>query len=172
MRILETIIVEGRNDESALLAAVEANVICTHGYGIKKETLDLIETAYKTTGIIIFTDPDYAGDEIRKRLTGLYPNAKQAFLARDLTEKEGDVGIENASTENIIFALEMARAISMESSGEFTVDDMFRMGLTGLPDSAKKRKELGNKLGIGSANCKSFLKRLNFMGIKKTDIEL
>ncbi len=172
MNILETIIVEGKDDEAALLSAVKANIICTHGYGIRKETLSLIETAYKTTGIIIFTDPDYAGEKIRKRLTMLFPNAKQAFLTQDLAEKDGDIGIENASSEDIVFALKSARATNYESSGEFTMDDMFRMGLTGLPDSAKRRRELGNKLGIGNANCKSFLNRLNFMGIKKTDIEL
>ena len=50
------------------------------------------------------------------------------------------------------------------------MDDMFELGLTGYPDSAEKRKELGKKLGIGNANAKAFLKRLNYMGIKKEDL--
>jgi len=170
MRIKETIIVEGRDDESAVLAAIDANIICTHGYGIRKETLDLIKKAYDTTGIIIFTDPDHAGEEIRKRLTGLFPSAKQAYLTRDDAEKKGDIGIENANPKAISKALEKAHAISAQSSDEFTMDDMFELGLCGLDDSAKRREELGKKLGIGNANAKTFLKRLNFMGITKEDI--
>ena len=48
MTLKETVVVEGRDDESAVLAAVSANVITTHGYGIRPETLELIKTAYET----------------------------------------------------------------------------------------------------------------------------
>ena len=170
MNIKETIVVEGKDDESAVLAALEANIIITHGYGINNSILELIKTAYEKTGIIIFTDPDHAGEEIRKRLTALFPDAKQAYLTQDEAEKAGDIGIENASPESILSALKKAHALTNESSGEFTMDDMFELGLTGYPDSAEKRKELGKKLGIGNANAKAFLKRLNYMGIKKEDL--
>ena len=55
-RIEQTIVVEGKDDVSAVLAAVDANVLWTHGYGINQNTLDLIKAAYERTGIIIFTD--------------------------------------------------------------------------------------------------------------------
>lgn len=170
MTIKETIVVEGKDDESAVLAALDANIIITHGYGINNSILELIKAAYEKTGIIIFTDPDHAGEEIRKRLTNLFPNAKHAYLTRDEAEKQGDIGIENASPESIISALQKAHALQKESSEEFTMDDLFDLGLTGYPDSAAKRKELGKKLGIGNANARTFLKRLNYMGIKKDDI--
>ncbi|MCQ2553838.1 MAG: ribonuclease M5, partial [Clostridia bacterium] len=60
MNIKETIVVEGKDDETAVLAAVDANIIITHGYGIRPQTIELIKKAYETTGIIIFTDPDHA----------------------------------------------------------------------------------------------------------------
>ena len=44
-RIKETIVVEGRDDQRAVLAAVDANIICTHGYGISASTLDAIVKA-------------------------------------------------------------------------------------------------------------------------------
>jgi len=169
MKIKETIVVEGKDDEAAVLAALDANIIITHGYGINNSILDLIKAAYEKTGLIIFTDPDHAGEEIRKRLTSLFPNAKQAYLTQDEAEKAGDIGIENAKPESIRAALEKAHALQHESSGEFTMDDMYELGLTGYPDSAEKREQLGKKLGIGNANAKTFLKRLNYMGIKKDD---
>ncbi|MDO5331649.1 MAG: ribonuclease M5 [Bacillota bacterium] len=170
MNIKETIVVEGRDDETAVLAAIDANVICTHGYGIRPETISVIEKAYNTTGIIIFTDPDHAGEEIRKRLTGLFPNAKQAFLTKSQAEKEGDIGIENAKPVDIISALEKASAIKTDSIVTFTIDDLVMLGLAGTDNSAIKRAEVGKGLGIGSANVKTFLKRLNYMGITKEEL--
>ena len=52
MTLKETVVVEGRDDESAVLAAVSANVITTHGYGIRPEKLELIKPAYDSCGIV------------------------------------------------------------------------------------------------------------------------
>ena len=59
--IAETIIVEGRDDTNSIKRAVAAETIETHGFGIRRETWELIDKAYRTTGIIVFTDPDHAG---------------------------------------------------------------------------------------------------------------
>ena len=61
MIIKEVIVVEGRDDTAAVKRACEAETIETHGYGIRKETWDLMDMAYRSKGIIIFTDPDRAG---------------------------------------------------------------------------------------------------------------
>ena len=170
MTIKETVVVEGRDDESAVLAAVSANVITTHGYGIRPETLELIKTAYDSCGIVIFTDPDHAGRKIRERLTELFPDARQAYLSQDQAERAGDIGVENASPEDIIRALEAAgcgegRAFEASGTAPATMDDMMRLGLAGAQDSAGKRARAGGRLGIGSPNAGTFLKRLSFLGI-------
>ena len=45
------------------------------------------------------------------------------------------------------------------------MDDMIRLGLAGAQDSAGKRARAGGRLGIGSPNAGTFLKRLNYLGI-------
>ena len=66
-RIKEIIVVEGRDDISAVKAAVDAEIIQVNGFAVrKKENIDRIRIAEKNKGIIILTDPDYAGNEIRK----------------------------------------------------------------------------------------------------------
>ena len=67
LKIKEAVVVEGRDDTIAVKKAAEALTIETHGFGIKKETWKLIEKAYENQGIIIFTDPDYSGEEIRRK---------------------------------------------------------------------------------------------------------
>ena len=69
-RIAEVIVVEGRDDTAAVLRAVEAITIETHGYGIARDTWERLEAAYRRTGLIIFTDPDHAGRMIRRALKG------------------------------------------------------------------------------------------------------
>ena len=100
--IEEIIIVEGRDDTAAVRRAVDAVTIETHGYGIRPSTWDVIDKAYESKGIIIFTDPDTAGEQIRRRLAERYPKVKHAFLDRSLAAKDGDIGIENASPEALI----------------------------------------------------------------------
>ena len=169
-RIKESIIVEGKDDESAVRKAVDCNVICTHGYGISEATINLIKAAYESCGIIIFTDPDHAGLSIRNKLTSLFPEAKHAYLTKNQAYKEGDIGIENAAPEDIRRALEAVASADAGGKSLFTESDMMRLGLSGNPDSANKRAELGEKLGIGYANSKTFLRRLQYLGISPDDI--
>ncbi|WP_130863057.1 ribonuclease M5 [Bacilliculturomica massiliensis] len=169
--IKEVIVVEGRDDESAVRRAVDAATIATHGYGIRKSTIELIRKAYEEKGIIVFTDPDFAGEQIRKRISGICPEAKHAYLTRREAEKDGDIGIENASPEDIRAALEKARCTAEEARREFTADDMQEYGLTGHPCASERRAAMGAALGIGYANGKTFLARLNHYGITREEFE-
>ena len=167
--IKEIIVVEGRDDEAAVKRAVDAETIATHGFGIKRETFARIEKAYAERGIIIFTDPDFAGEKIRKRLSERFPEGKHAFLPREEATKDGDVGIENADPESIREALSKAKPAISDRRIEFLQEDMFEYGLVGIPGAAEKRDKLGKQLGIGYGNSKVFLNRLNQYGIERQE---
>lgn len=167
--IKEIIIVEGRDDEAAVRRAVDAETIATHGFGIRPETFARIERAYAERGIIIFTDPDFAGEKIRKRLSQRFPEGKHAFLPREEASKDGDIGIENAGPESIREALAKVRATSFESRQEFRQEDMLEYGLAGVAGAAERRDKLGKELGIGYGNSKVFLNRLNQYGIERQE---
>ncbi|MDO4517632.1 MAG: ribonuclease M5 [Bacillota bacterium] len=181
MDIKETIVVEGRDDTAAIKRSLDALTIETHGFGIRNDTWSLIEKAYETTGIIVFTDPDHAGEQIRKRILERFPRAKEAFLDVDEATKDGDIGIENAKPEDIRRALSKVKEqigkdeASSEDKDrrhqEFTSQDMFNWGLTGSSDSAELRHRAGRALGVGFANGKTFLQRLNKFGISRAEVE-
>lgn len=170
MDIKETIIVEGRDDTAAVKRSVNALTIETHGYGIRPSTWELIKKAYETTGIIVFTDPDHAGEQIRKCMLDRFPGAGEAFLDRKDAELNGDVGIENASPEAIRAALAGAH-VAQHEADIFTSDDMFRLGMSGTTGAALLRQNIGKRLGIGFANAHTFLQRLNKFGIKRDELE-
>lgn len=169
--IKEAIVVEGRDDTAAINRAVNAVTIETHGFGMPEHIWPVIEKAYKEKGVIIFTDPDYAGEKIRKKVAARFPECKQAFLPKGKALKKGNVGVENAKPEDIVEALEKARCTDVQKKNIYTMDDLYYYGLIGADDAAAKREALGNLLSIGYGNGKSFLKKLNQFQVPKEELE-
>lgn len=117
-RIREAIIVEGRDDVDAVGKAFDALIIPTHGFGITAETRRLIDKAYEEIGIIILTDPDHSGEEIRRKLAARYPCAKHAYIAREEASAGGDIGVENATPGAIAEAVVRARVMRGVGAGD------------------------------------------------------
>lgn len=170
-KINEIVIVEGRDDTRAVLEAVDCRTIETHGFGISRDTWNLIEKAYHEKGIIVFTDPDFTGNEIRKRILSKFPDAKEAFLSRSDATKADDIGIENGKPEEIRKALSKAKATERSEEDVFTDSDIVMNGLSGRPDSRERRESLGKILGIGYGNSKTFLKKLNAFSVTREEFE-
>lgn len=165
--IKEIIVVEGKHDVHAVSRAVDAECMITGGFNLAPQTLERIEQAYKKRGIIILTDPDTAGERIRKFLSKRFPEAKHAFVPKEEATANHDVGIEQASAEAIRSALAKVRYLEWKPSAEFTVADMLGAGLSGSPEAAGRRAAVGAVLGIGYANAKTFLHRLNTYGVTR-----
>ena len=177
LKIRETVIVEGRDDTINLKKAVDCFTIETHGFGISRETWEAIEKAYRERGIVIFTDPDHSGEEIRRKLTEAFPDAGQAYIARRDALKKGDIGVENAEPEVIVEALtkalgHMKRPAGAADIGEsdVTMKDLEELGLSGGAGSRELRELAGKALGIGYGNAKGFLNKLKGFGIRREEL--
>lgn len=171
-KIKEVIVVEGRDDISAVKAAVDAEIIQTNGFAIRKKgNIDKLKVAYEKKGLIILTDPDFVGEELRKYIQKYFPNVKHAYISRKEGTKAGDIGVENATPESIIKALENAKCeISIEKN-IFSMNDMIDNRLSGSIESKELREKLGSILGIGYSNAKQFLSKLNRYGISRDEFE-
>lgn len=167
----EVIVVEGKSDIQRIGQALEADCIATEGFTLRKGVLDQIRVAYEKRGIIILTDPDTAGERIRRFLTKKFPKAKQAFVPRDEAYANDDIGIEQASPEAIVRALSKLHVESIDPVEEFSMADMVAYDLSGFPKSAAFRARLGAELGIGYGNAKQFVYRLNHYGISRSQFE-
>ena len=169
--IKEVIVVEGKDDISAVKKAVDAEVLAVHGYGINEDSMNKIREAAKRTGVIILTDPDHAGERIRRMIAKRVPDAKHAYIMRDEGTKNGNVGVENADAASIIRALDNAKAVVEDKAVLFSTRDMVFFKLSGAKDSKKRRQILGKALGIGYGNTSSFLSRLNAYKVSKEEFE-
>ena len=177
LKLNYAIVVEGRDDVDAVGKACDALLIPTHGFGITRETWSVIEKAYNEKGIIILTDPDFSGEEIRKKLTARFPDAIQAYVPKDDATLADDIGIENATPEVIKLALEKAIAREGKAADEgadfqaVTMNDLVELGLTGCDGAGPLRAAVCDRLGIGYGNGKAMLKKLEHWKIGRETIE-
>lgn len=164
MDIREIIVVEGKDDTTAIKRAVGADTIETNGSAISDETLRRIAHAQEKRGVIVFTDPDYPGRRIRAIIEQHVPDAKHAFLAKEKTiAKNGKgLGIEHASDADIREALKNVHTPNTDILFEeqITLDDLMVARLIGHPQSKGRRNRLGEILNIGMTNGKQLHKRL------------
>ena len=161
MKIKEVIVVEGEHDRRAVEQAVEADVEITGGFALTASLLERLRKLQDVRGLILFTDPDFTGEVIRRTCTRKIPGVKHAYLPRQEAMKKNDVGIENASPAAIRHALTLLHTESYQAKVTYAAADLLQLGLIGRQESARLRQSTGDRLGIGYANGKSFLKRLN-----------
>ena len=167
--IKEIIVVEDKDDVSAVRRAVDATILTTSGMGLEERRLREIAALGKRQGVIILTDPDVPGTKIRNRVTEVVPDAKQAFIARKdarhpVTHR---IGVEYASPEVIAAALDAAYATSDTPAQRYQMSDLMRWGLVGQSDSAARRAQFCELLHLGHANGKALLKRLNAFALEE-----
>lgn len=171
LKIKEAIVVEGRDDTAVLRQVTDALIIETHGFGIAKSTWELLEKAYKEKGLIVLTDPDFSGEEIRKRIVKAFPDCKHAYMPRKKAIKKGDIGIENATPEDVKKVLEKVCTVKKDAQDIFVLGDLDKAGLIGTPEAKELREKVGAILGIGYGNGNAMLKKLNSFGITREDFE-
>lgn len=176
--IKEMVVVEGFHDKQAVDRAVVADCIMTQGSALSEQTLKMIARAQKTRGVIVFTDPDYVGERLRKIIDQKIPGCKHAFLTQAQANKGGDIGIENAQPDVIRIALSKARSTSDDMADEEQCTEyqelpwnfMLAAGLVGRMDSKERRVALADSLEIGYANGKQFWQRLNALRVTEEEV--
>lgn len=171
MKIKEVIVVEGKHDSDTLKKYFDCDTIETGGTHLGNEVLKLIEQAQKTRGVILFTDPDTPGEQIRHTINQRIPNCYNAFIERKNARTAKKVGIEHAGREDIIEALSHLMHYQKQDVETFTKQDMIDLGLTGQDQSVQRRTYLGERLHLGKPNAKTLQKRLNMLQLTRADVE-
>jgi len=167
LKIKEAIVVEGRYDKNTLSQLVDTLILETAGFGVFKnqELVALLRRLARERGLIVLTDSDGAGFVIRNYLKGSIDPAlvKHAYIPdvegkekrKRTPGKEGKLGVEGMTPAVLEEVLRRAGA-TIEEEGAvkpktpITKADLMNWGLTGFPDSARRRQELMKKLNLPS----------------------
>lgn len=168
-KIREVIVVEGKNDSKKLKSFFDVDTIETHGLGLNNDTIGFIKEINKTRGVILLLDPDNPGELIRRRLNEAIPNLKNAFIFKEDARTKRKVGVEHASKEVLEDALNNFFTY-IDSKNTITMSDLIDLGFMGNENSDIKRLTIAKKYHFGKCNAKTFLNRLNMLGLSKNDI--
>ena len=180
VKIREAIVVEGRYDKSAVLSMFSATVITTDGFGIfnSKEKQALIRKI-SGGGIIILTDSDAGGKQIRSFISSIVPKEKiyQLYIPRiegkerrkKQAGREGVLGVEGVGGDVLRSVLDQFTSDEPLSKGaEITPTDMFNLGLSGGEGSSERRDELCAALSLPRGmNAKALLSALNIVSTRE-----
>ena len=171
-KVKEVIVVEGKDDTKQILKAVDADTYETNGSAISADDITRLQKLQQRRGLIVFTDPDFNGERIRKIISQAIPGVKHAFIKRDEgvpTEAHGSLGVEHASPAVIRASLAHVYTQVASPAPTFSSRDLQAAGLVGQADSRKRRERLGQLLKIGYGNGKQLVHRLNMFQITRDD---
>ena len=109
--IREAVIVEGRYDKNSVSQVVDTLILETNGFGIyqNKELIAFLKTTAEKQGLIVMTDSDSAGFQIRNYLKSVIPDQflKHAYIPeipgrekrKKQPSKEGLLGVEGIEAD-------------------------------------------------------------------------
>ena len=189
IRVREAILVEGRYDVNTVRQVVDAVVLETGGFRIfnDKDRLRLLRRIATARGLILLTDSDGAGFVIRNYIKSTLPagSIKQAYIPdingkerrKRYGSKEGKLGVEGMRPEVILQALRRAGATFEDEESEPTIHhapitkaDFYEWGLSGRPDSAKRRAAVLHALDLPAHMTANAL--LDFINAVGTRVEI
>ncbi len=185
IKINEAVIVEGKYDKIKLSNILDALIIETNGFGIykDKERRDFIRRLAKERRLIILTDSDHSGFQIRNFIANcakggsvkhLYiPDVYGKERRKEQPSKEGKLGVEGIS-DDILIKLFSENGVEYENSQPrelITNYDLFAAGISGTPQAGKKKKKLLKQLNLPEfLSTNSLLDCLNSM-MSKSEFE-
>lgn len=175
IKIEEIVVVEGKNDTKRLQQLFDVDTIETIGSAINQEILAQIQHAADIRGVIVLTDPDFAGEKIRKRIMAEVPEAKHAFIYKNQgvpkRAKKKSLGVEHAEDQALYDALEqVVTPVQKKEVVEISLNRLMDLGLIAGKQAKERRRFLGEKLRIGYVNGKQLQKRLAMFQITEDEL--
>lgn len=173
----EVIVVEGRDDSKRLMEVYgkQIKTIETGGSALDEATIKRIQSAQKTQGVIVFTDPDFQGNRIRQIIKRAVPEAKHAYLSQNQAKSKrstDSLGIEHAKAEIINKALEKVQTPNnIAPIQPIPLAQLINLGLVAHPDAKIKRQQVADHFNLGHLNGKQLQQELVRYGITYNQLE-
>lgn len=168
------VVVEGKDDTIRLKQFFPGiETIETNGSAVSEQVLTELKELSKSREIIVFTDPDFNGERIRRIVTKAVPSAKQAFITRKEGEPEkrgNSLGVEHASKEALERALSDLHETE-KTTADIPYDLYHSLGFAAGNGSKALREKVGAILSVGYGNAKTFYHRLNTFGISVDELK-
>lgn len=162
IKVKEAVIVEGKYDKIKLSNILDGLIVEINGFGIYKDKnrIKFIRKLAEERGIIIITDSDHSGFQLRNfiassvgkdKVKHIYiPDVYGKEKRKDKPSKEGKIGVEGISDDVLIELFEKGGVVCLDANSEnrITNYDLFEAGLSGAPNATQNKKKLLKKLNL------------------------
>lgn len=162
IKVKEAVIVEGKYDKIKLSNILDGLIVEINGFGIYKDKnrMKFIRKLAEERGIIIITDSDHSGFQLRNfiassvgkdKVKHIYiPDVYGKEKRKDKPSKEGKIGVEGISDDVLRDLFEKGGVVCLDSNSEnrITNYDLFEAGLSGTPNATQNKKKLLKKLNL------------------------
>ena len=158
IRVRFPVLVEGKYDKITLSSIIDANIIVLGGFSVfnSGQMKNLLLKLAEKTELILLTDPDGGGRQIRSFILGLLPSGKVHQLhipqiagkesRKTKASRQGLLGVEGMSREVIERLFLPFSSDAPKMGNPVTVADLYRDGLSGGEGSATRRQMLARNL--------------------------
>ncbi len=186
LKINEAVIVEGRYDKIKLSNILDTLIIETNGFGIykDKQKMKFIRRLAAERGIIVLTDSDSGGFQIRNYISAGIPQdrIKHIYIPdvygkerrKAAPSKEGKLGVEGMSEDVLLRLFEEAEVtVSRQENTDFlTSYDLFELGIAGTTNAKENKKKLLKALDLPELlSTNSLLSYLNSSAVSKEELQ-
>ena len=160
------LIVEGTSDVAYLSGFLDALFFVTNGCDINNEKLDFLSRANKVNNLIVFTDPDKAGEGIRNSIKNKIDGVFEAKIEKTARKNYKKTGVAEADKNSVLSALEKYISDKEIYREKYDLSNLISLA----ENPSKKREEIVNKFGLIMGNNKSLENQLRILKISKEEL--
>jgi len=163
-------VVEGKRDVEKLSSVIDAPILNTNGAAVSDEFINQLIQLEELYNIVLLLDPDGPGEKIRSILSGKLQHPSHIFIPVEKARSHNNVkvGVEHVSRETLKDLIGDVKTINLVHP--LSIQQLFQLGLVGSVGSHRRRQLVCDKLGIGLANAKTLITKLQLFGFTYQDV--
>lgn len=115
------IVVEGKSDINFLSVFLSGKFFSTNGCDINDKKLNFLKKLSKTNQIIVITDPDKKGNEIRNKINNKIEDAVNITLDKEFCKNKNKIGLAESSIKYVLDKIKEKVTLSNDETFSFDI---------------------------------------------------
>jgi len=163
-------VVEGKRDVEKLSSIVDAPILSTNGAAVTDEFINQLIRLEELYNIVLLLDPDGPGERIRSIISSKLQDPSHIFIPAEKARSRNNVkvGVEHVSRETLKDLIGDVKTMNL--THPLSILQLYELGLAGSVGSFGRRQLVCDKLGIGLANGKTLIAKLQLFGFTYQDV--
>ena len=160
------LVVEGSNDASFLSSIVNAHIFITNGVDLSKDKIEFLKEVSKVNDVIVLTDMDMAGEQIRLKIRNEIESAIAVYIQANSRKNYKKNGVAELEIKHVLQALELYFTDEPLFDQDYDLVSLISLG----DNPSKKKEEIIKKYKLIRGNNKYLELQLKMLKITKEEL--